>query len=368
MPATDTIDFEREFEELVAELRALPTAAPDRLRERVRALGEPAEPRRLPVVPWRRGILVLTPVCVLALVAAAVIHGVLNSSPNREAQAPARGAVHTSAQQGAGGGGAEKTPTDQTRKPAYGAVTGTTLSGATPFSSLPTPTPGRYQDYEAWLTVRVKDVDALHERTAEAARLARSYGGYVASVDESAGGQTGQSDLVLRIPVGRVEDAYFRLAHLGTVTEQHLSIRDLDRLVRQQRARILELKVFIARATETLKGSLPADVRIRLELQLQEARQNLANATGANKATLRQAALSRISLTLATQKPAPAKKGGAGRIERAARDAGSFLAGAGAVVLFLLIVLSPLIVLAVASVWGARAYRRREERRLLAEA
>jgi len=57
-----------------------------------------------------------------------------------------------------------------------------------------------------------------------------------------------------------------------------------------------------------------------------------------------------------------------GRIERAARDAGSFLAGAGAVVLFALIVLSPLIVLAVAWIFGSRAYRRREERRLLSAA
>ena len=53
---------------------------------------------------------------------------------------------------------------------------------------------------------------------------------------------------------------------------------------------------------------------------------------------------------------------------RAARDAGSFLAGAGAVVLFVLIVVSPLIVLALAWILGTRAYRRREERRLLSAA
>jgi hypothetical protein len=36
--------------------------------------------------------------------------------------------------------------------------------------------------------------------------------------------------------------------------------------------------------------------------------------------------------------------------------------------LFLLIVLSPLLVLAAVAVWGSRAYRRREERRLLSAA
>jgi hypothetical protein len=41
MPATETADFEREFEGLVRDLRALPTAAPAELRERVRSLGGP---------------------------------------------------------------------------------------------------------------------------------------------------------------------------------------------------------------------------------------------------------------------------------------------------------------------------------------
>jgi hypothetical protein len=85
MPATD-VDFEREFEELVRDLRALPTAAPGGVRERVRALGEPTRPRTLHDLllsfSWRRSLLVLAPVCVLGLVSAAVIHGVVNSGGN----------------------------------------------------------------------------------------------------------------------------------------------------------------------------------------------------------------------------------------------------------------------------------------------
>ena len=65
MPATDT-DFEREFAELVAQLRDVPAAAPDSLRARVRALGEPEAPPtlrdRLALVPWRRGVLLAAPV------------------------------------------------------------------------------------------------------------------------------------------------------------------------------------------------------------------------------------------------------------------------------------------------------------------
>jgi hypothetical protein len=360
MPATDTIDFEREFEELVRELRAVPAAAPDQLRERVRTLGEPAAPSqlwdRLRGISIRRSLLVLAPACAVALVAAAVVHGVLNSGPKREAVAtPQFGtAVHGA---GAGKAGA---------KPWTGAQDQQLAPMLT--SPLPAPSGGRRQDYQASMTLRVSDADALTQRTNDAMQIVRSYGGFVASVEQStSAGQPGRADLVLRVPVARVEEALVRLSGLGTVTERHLSIRDLEQTVNQQRARIVELKVLIARVTETLKGSLAPDVRLRLQLQLEEARRELAQMTSANKATLREAALSRVSLTLTTQKVVTAtKKGGMGRIERAARDAGSFLEAAGAIVLFLLIVVSPLIVLALVAAWGTRIYRAREQRRLLA--
>jgi hypothetical protein len=343
MPATETVDFEREFEELVCQLRALPTAASNSVRKRVRALGEPAPRRELPRLPSRRALLVLAPVCVLALVSAAMVHGVLNSGAPKQPSFAQSGAV----------GLDEKAP-------AHAGVAG---------SLLVPPTAGRRQDYEASMTLRVKDLDALTDRTNEAMRIVRSYGGYVASVQQStSAGRPGEADLVLRVPVGHVEAAMVQLSELGTVLSRQVSIVDLEQVLRQQRARILHLKLSIARATEQLKGDLPADVRLRLELQLQQAREDLTRATGANKATLDEAAFSHVSLTLTTQKAAaPAERGGStGRFERAARDAGAFLADAGAVVLFLLIVLSPLIVLAVACLAALRAYRRREERRLLA--
>jgi hypothetical protein len=357
MPATDMTDFEREFEELVRDLRALPTAAPGHVRENVRALGEPALSEtfwsRVPRLNWRRGLLVLAPACVLGLVTAAVIHGVLNSGPAREATL-----TRIEAGERTGQSGAEDQVFSTAQPPS---------ALATP---LPTPTTGRLQDYEAWMTVRVKDLDALSDRANEAMRVARSYGGYVVSLEQSStSGRPGQADLVLRVPVARVEDALMRLAGLGTVVDRHLSIRDLEQVVQQQRARILKLKLFIARATSQLKEDLPADVRLRLQLQLEQARSDLSRATNANKATLREASLSRVALTLTTQQAVGAgKKGGAGRIERAARDAGSFLAAAGAVVLFLLIILSPLLLIAAAALWSSRAYRRREERRLLSAA
>ena len=354
MPATDTIDFEREFAELVRELRAIPGAAPESVRERVRELGEPAPPRSLPQLPWRRSLLVLAPVCVFGLVAAAVVHGVLNSSPKQQA-------LSLNAQTHRGGAGSA-----DSGKSVFGAAGGA-APGALQSPLVP-PTDGRHQNYDAWMRIRVKDLDALTQRTNEAMQVVRSYGGYVASVNQSTtAGQPGEADLVLRVPVAHVEDALVRLAGLGTVLDRRLSIVDLEQTLRHQRQRILSLRLFIARATEQLKQSLPADVRLRLQFQLEQAKASLSETTRANAGTLRQAALSRISLTLTTQQATtPVKKGGVGRFHRAASDAGSFLAGAGAVVLFLLIVLSPVIVLVALAAFGLRAYRRREERRLLA--
>jgi hypothetical protein len=334
-------------EAILRDLHALQLEAPAALRERVRALGEPQPRRTLPYIPWRRSLLVLAPACALALVSAAVVHGVLSSGAPRREQAAVHG-ESGGALNGSGGSARTLAPT--------------VLSPVVPPSS------DRHQDYEAAMTLRVRDLDALTDRTNEAMQVVRSYGGYVASVQQStSAGQPGEADLALRIPVGHVEEAMVRLSGLGTVLARQVSIVDLEQALRQQRARIVRLKLFVAHATEQLKADLPADVRLRLQLQLQAAREQLAGATRANRATLDEAAFSHVALTLTTQKAeTPVQKGGAGRFERAAREAGSFLAGAGAVLLFLLIVLSPLIVLVVASALGWRAYRRREERRLLA--
>src|SRR5215208_3846908 len=139
MPATDTIDFEREFHEL----------------------GEPVQPwtlwDRVRGFAWRRSLLVLAPACVLGVVAAAVIHGVANSGPRREAVATVRGTAGAEGAVDSGSRRLGKTP------PVFGAAVDPTFT-----SPLPVPTPGRYQDYEAWMRVRVNDLDALSERTNDA--------------------------------------------------------------------------------------------------------------------------------------------------------------------------------------------------------
>jgi hypothetical protein len=360
MPATD-IDFEREFAELVAQLRDVPAAAPDSLRARVRALGEPEAPPtfrdRIAIVPWRRAALLAVPVCLAGLLSVAAVRGLVSSST---AERSAVGGASTTANRGV----FERAPAG--RPPVFdsglqhgGSAHGLVGSG------------GRPVDVDASMRIRVPNLDALTDRTTEAMRIARSLGGYVASVQQrTTPGKPGEADLSLKIPVGHVDTALMRLSALGTVLDQNLSVVDLKQTLDQQRRRIRSLKLQIARLQQALRDpSLTPDVRLRLQFQLDGARENLSRLTGANKATLRQAALSDVSLALQTPRAAGAATGNdQGRTERAVRDAARFLAAAGAVALFLLIAVSPLLLIGAAWLFGTRAYRRREEQRLLAAA
>ena len=365
MPATDT-DFEREFAELVAQLREVPAAAPESLRARVRALGEPEAPPtlrdHLATIRWRRAVLLAAPACLAVLLSVAAVRGLLSSNgPQREVAATTTASA-----------GARLAPQpNAVPAPTWGTQT-TDKAGAHGVFGLGLGVNGgRPVNYDASLRVRVRDADALSDKTAAAMRVARSFGGYVSSLQQTTtAGQPGEADLVLRVPVAHVEEAITGLAALGTVIEQHLSIVDLQQTLAQQRRQIRNLRVQIARLTEALRNpSLTEDVRLRLQFQLDGARQALTSATRSNKGTLREAALSQIALSLTTQHAAGAvTKQHRSRIDRAARDAASFLAAAGAVALFVLIAVSPLLLIAAVWFYGFRAYRRREERRLLAPA
>jgi hypothetical protein len=334
--------------DLVAELRSIPAAPPPELRERVRALGEPAaRGELLGRLPLRRTLLLLVPASALALVVAAVVHGVLSSPRPNRAEVAALPAGPPRAHESAVG----------------------SVPLAPPQRSivLPPPSPTRHQDYQADLRLRVKDYGAVGRETAAAMRITTALGGFVASVEQSsARGMPGEANLVLRVPVANVERALMQLSALGTVLDQNVSIVDLEHTVQQQRDLIRALRVRIAKINAALRQSLPADVRLRLQFQLDDARRALARATGARKATLREAALSRIALTLTSQHAAAAAHR-RGRLGSAVANAVDFLAAASAVALLVAIVVSPLLVAGLLWWYGARAWRRREERRLLAE-
>ena len=77
MPSPELIDFDRRFEQIVRELRATAPAAPESVRARVRELASAPAPARplLRRFGGRRVALVLVPVCLLGLVAGALVAG-----------------------------------------------------------------------------------------------------------------------------------------------------------------------------------------------------------------------------------------------------------------------------------------------------
>ena len=98
-------------------------------------------------------------------------------------------------------------------------------------------TPGRAQLYDAELTLKIKD---LSTATKQALRLTRDFHGYVRSVDYGSGTERGSAYLVLRVPVGSVQEAIVKFSALGRILDQHVSIQDVqptvDKRFRQMQA------------------------------------------------------------------------------------------------------------------------------------
>jgi hypothetical protein len=229
--------------------------------------------------------------------------------------------------------------------------------------------PGRLTEVHASLRLRVRNVDELSKATARAMRITRNLGGFVQSVDYGTpSGGNGDAYLTVRIPVGKVQQAVTRFTELGSILSQHLSIRDLQNQANAEVLRILQLRQLAAQLRAKLRGQLTPEERVAVQARLDAVRGLLRAKTGQHAGTLRQGRLSTFELELTTRKGAAAAPGHPGRIGRAARHAFSALSKTIAGLLYALIVLSPLLVLAAAVLWGARYRRRRVEQRLLARA
>jgi Domain of unknown function (DUF4349) len=343
--AADPID--ERYDEIVRGLRALP-GAPAELRGRVLELAAAADTSR----PRRRGLRIALALSLVVVAAVAAIS--LTSGGPRSGQKAAGGNVAASPSRGARHQ-AELAP-----------ATHPTTFG--PNVGLPI-TPGRLTEVHASLRLRVRNVDGLSKATARAMRITRSLGGFVQSVDYGTpSGGNGDAYLTVRIPVGNVQKAVTRFTALGAIQAQHLSIRDLQNQANAEVLRILQLRQLAAQLRAKLAGSLTPEERVAVQARLDAVRGLLRAKTGQHAGTLRNGRLSTFELELTTRKGAAAAPSHPGRIGRAARHAFSALSKTIAGLLYVLIVLSPLLVLAAAVLWGARYRRRRVEQRLLARA
>jgi len=345
---------------ILAELRTVP-GAPESLRERVRALPQP-RPRfawALPRIDVRRSLVVLAPAVVVLAVGSAALHGVLSGgSTQPQPQALESGVQHGSAS-APSHWRAAKAPAAAAQDKAL------TFSAAGAGGVALPPSTTRLNRYEAWLRVRVER-DGLSSATTRAMRIARGYGGYVASVDMNTPGKQGTSSLVLRVPVTKVEDAVLRLGKLGEVTAQHVRIQDLQRTANVLQRQIAVLQTTIAGLQRKLADdSLSTAERLQLQYQLAEAKASLAQKTKAHAGAVREGTLATVSMSFVVPKPAAVVPHKQGDVERTVRDAGVFFLLELAWLLYAIVAIGPIALLAAAAVFGVRAARRRSDARLL---
>ena len=385
MSATDWNGLDG-HEALVSELRANPPVTPERLRQRVLELGPASRSRRAALPRSRRGrAFAVVLVAVAIAVAAALVHGFVSSGSHPQTLAPTLGVekAHNTIAHGAAQPSpantvlqSAETITRAPKKQAFGIYSASgkadqTLSGlglpqAAAVAVIPK---DRLVHADASLQVHVPSHSALTTATNKATQIVSSLGGYAQSVQyqsETKGG--GSSFLALKVPVGKAQTAIGRLAQLGTLVSQQVSTQDLQQTLTRQNNGIGTLRRAIAVYEQALKTPLTASQRIEIQIKLANARHSVKLLRKARAGTVASGATADISLTLTTSKSSIVGGGthSSGRFDRLLGGAAGFLALEGIIVLYALVVLSPLLVLGGLAWAFLRERRRRDERRLLA--
>jgi hypothetical protein len=340
---------------LVSALRGGSMSAPEALRARVLA-AEPASRGSHSLAP-RRLAFVVVPAALAIAVGAAVVHGIVGSGSDSNTAVgtpPLEQAI-------AHGGAAAAKPLPAHVPSSVGAGA---FSAAQPSVGNGT----RLQHTVASLEVRVPDESHLTSATTKATQIATSLGGYAQSVVyRSAHDGGGSAYLELRVPAQNARAAVAKLSALGTLVSQELSVTDLKQILVAQSERIAQLRRRAAALAKAVADpSLPDAQRVILRIQLAEARRSLAQALQARTGTVASGVTASVSLDLTTAPGRAAVVHHRGRLGRMLHSAVGFLALEGTILLYALVVLSPLVVIAALVWWARAARRRRDERRLLA--
>ena len=218
-----------------------------------------------------------------------------------------------------------------------------------------------------WIDLRVQDADHVSSASQDAVRITRDLGGVVKSSTVDTRGNQGRAQLTLRIPIGNLDDAVLRLTQLGTVTAQRTNTQDLQAPLDRVSRRIAEfrskIRIELARLAS---GQLTAAEELEARIHLENLRRSLHFAKQSRDSIVSKTSMADLTFRLATGATGAADKSESG-IVGAVDKAADFLRGAGAVAVFLALVLSPLLVLAILAWLALRARSRRIEARLLDE-
>lgn len=337
-------------DQIVDEIRSARIAASPELRARVAAIATAVPPapagRARRELPWRRLAVVLVPVCAAAAAAVALAIGLSGSGSG--------GSVR--AEQG------ELAPQARTLQP-FSADSKAAGSGTAGGAAVPA-TSGRAQLYEAALALKVADLSAATKR---ALRLTRDLHGYVRSVEYGSGSDRGSASLVLRVPVGSVQQAVVEYSALGRILDQHVSIQDVQPQVDRRFRQLQAQRDLITKLQARLENpSLGSAERTRIENLLVAARARLVLLQKQQAALQRRTSYATVSLDLRTRDKAVVVPQEPGRIGRALHRSGQIVADEAKVLVYVLVVGAPFFVLGAAAIGGLSVRRRRREERLLA--
>jgi hypothetical protein len=375
---------EKQRADLLAELRAESLTAPEALHRRVLEAGLGSRRRRsLPRSRRGRALVVVLAAAALA-VGAAVVHGVVSSGSHPRGAAGMGATLNDLPQSLSGAAATTNTPlyrapapkkkVERLLAPAHQAAT----QAAKPKAVYSTANGealliphNRLVHADASLEVQVPNRSALSRATNKATQIVASLGGYAQSVHyESSHHGSGDAVLALRVPVQKAQAAITKLGGLGTLLSQQLSTKDLQQQLTHQTNGIGSLRRAIAVYEQALQsGTLSAPQRVEIQIRLANARHSVTQLRKARTGTIQSGATADVSLTLTTRSHAVVvTHHRSGRFGRLLRGAAGFLGLEGIIVLYALVVVSPLLVLGGLAWAFLRERRRRDERRLLASA
>ena len=324
----------------LAELRRTRPSAPPSLREHVRAIAarreEPAR-RLFGPLTLRRALVVLAPAAVVVLVGGIALsrHGTANQPVVAE-----RGAA------------LEKTPPFAAGQVPLQAAKGS----ATRDTALP-PSRTRLQDYDATLSLHVKNAEALSDASKRALAIARALGGYASAVSVDVQKGEGDAAIRLRIPVRNVQRAVAQLSELGTITGESVHVRDLQAGVDQLDARVARLQ----KQLRALRAQEPTPA---IQKQIASLTAQVERLQRGRTAVVRDARMATVDLSMTTrEQAAPKKHHEPGPLH----GAWVALTWMGIAALYAVIVAGPVLLLAALAFLAWRIVRRRREDALLSE-
>ena len=226
-------------------------------------------------------------------------------------------------------------------------------------------TPGRAQLYDAELTLKISD---LSTATKQALRLTRDFHGYVRSVDYGSGTERGSAYLVLRVPVGSVQEAIVKFSALGRILDQHVSIQDVqptvDKRFRQMQAQRDQITKLQAKLQDQ---SLTTAQRAALADELVATQHALLALQKQATALARQTSFATVELDLRQGEKAVVVPHDPSRIGQAFHRSGQILVDEAKVLVYVLVVGAPLLALLALAAVGSRTWRRRAEAHLLSQ-